>query len=149
MLNLHNIARGAITRVFDDEAITLYQAAGQKNVLGKVTPVYKPPQAVKGNIQPLNADTLKHLEQLNDTAATAEAFLYSDCPLPVSGIERQPLARGGDIILRPDGTYWLVTSVIEDWTAAGWVSVGIVKQVIAPDFAASDWDGESDVQSSQ
>ena len=31
--------------------------------------------------------------------------------------------------MRADKTYWLVTSVIEDWSYEGWVKVGITQQV--------------------
>lgn len=138
-LNLHGIVRSVITAVHPDEDCTLYQSAGQKNVLGIVTTVYNPPQAIKANWQPLDSQTLEHLERMGDTKASEQVFLYSNTDMPVSGVQRVPITRTGDIIKRWDGTYWLVTSVIEDWSARGWANVGVTEQVTPPDFSASDW----------
>lgn len=138
-LNLHGIVRSVITAVHPDENCTLYQSAGQKNVLGVVTTVYNPPQAIKANWQPLDNQTLQHLERIGDTKASEQVFLYSNTDMPVSGVQRVPVTRTGDIIKRWDGTYWLITSVIEDWSARGWANVGVTEQVTPPDFSASDW----------
>ena len=138
-LNLHGIVRSVITAVHPDEDCTLYQSAGQKNVLGVVTTVYNPPQAIKANWQPLDNQTLQHLERMGDTKASEQVFLYSNTDMPVSGVQRVPVTRTGDIIKRWDGTYWLITSVIEDWSARGWANVGVTEQVTPPDFSASDW----------
>lgn len=138
-LNLHGIVRSVITAVHPDEDCTLYQSAGQKNVLGVVTTVYNPPQAIKANWQPLDSQTLQHLDRIGDTKASEQVFLYSNTDMPVSGVQRVPVTRTGDIIKRWDGTYWLITSVIEDWSARGWANVGVTEQVTPPDFSASDW----------
>lgn len=138
-LNLHGIVRSVITAVHPDEDCTLYQSAGQKNVLGVVTAIYNPPQAIKANWQPLDSQTLQHLERIGDTKASEQVFLYSNTDMPVSGVQRVPITRTGDIIKRWDGTYWLITSVIEDWSARGWANVGVTEQVTPPDFSASDW----------
>lgn len=138
-LNLHGIVRSVITAVHPDEDCVLYQSVGQKNVLGVVTTVYNPPQAIKANWQPLDSQTLQHLERIGDTKASEQVFLYSNTDMPVSGVQRMPITRTGDIIKRWDGTYWLVTSVIEDWSARGWANVGVTQQVTPPDFSASDW----------
>lgn len=143
-LNLHGIVRSVITAVHPDEDCTLYQSAGQKNVLGVVTTVYNPPQAIKANWQPLDSQTLQHLERIGDTKASEQVFLYSNTDMPVSGVQRVPVTRTGDIIKRWDGTYWLITSVIEDWSARGWANVGVTEQVTPPDFSASDWSDSSD-----
>lgn len=138
-LNLHGIVRSVITAVHPDEDCTLYQSAGQKNVLGVVSTIYNPPQAIKANWQPLDSQTLQHLERIGDTKASEQVFLYSNTDMPVSGVQRVPITRTGDIIKRWDGTYWLITSVIEDWSARGWANVGVTEQVTPPDFSASDW----------
>lgn len=138
-INLHAVVRSAITAVHPDEDCVLYQSLGQKNVMGVVTTVYAEPQDIKANWQPLDSQTLDHLERMGDTKASEQVFLYSNTTLPVSGVQRMPISRTGDIIKRWDGTYWLVTSVIEDWSARGWANVGVTEQVTPPDFSASDW----------
>lgn len=138
-INLHAVVRSAITAVHPDKDCTLYQSLGQKNVMGVVTTVYAEPQDIKANWQPLDSQTLDHLERMGDTKASEQVFLYSNTTLPVSGVQRMPISRTGDIIKRWDGTYWLITSVIEDWSARGWANVGVTEQVTPPDFSASDW----------
>ena len=138
-INLHAVVRSAITAVHPDEDCVLYQSLGQKNVMGVVTTVYAEPQDIKANWQPLDSQTLDHLERMGDTKASEQVFLYSNTTLPVSGVQRMPISRTGDIIKRWDGTYWLVTSVIEDWSARGWANVGVTEQITPPDFSASDW----------
>lgn len=138
-LNLHNVVRGAITAIHPDEAVTLYQSAGQTNVRGIVKAIYKEPQTVRANFQPLDSDALKHIEAFNQTPISEQVFLYSDMAYPVAGQQRLPNVRTGDIIQRSDNTFWLITAVLEDWTWDGWCNVGVHQQTTPPDFTASEW----------
>lgn len=138
-INLHNVVRSAITAVHPDETVTLYQSAGQRNVKGEIVSVYSEPKEIKANFQPLDSDALKHVEVIGNTPISEQVFLYSDAPMPVAGQQRVPITRTGDIIKRSDGTYWLVTVVLEDWTWDGWCNVGVHVQTTPPDFSASDW----------
>ena len=143
-VNLHNVVRGVITFIHPDEDCILYQANGQVNNKGVITPIYLEPQEIKANIQPLDTQALKHLERVNDTKASEQIFVYSNLDMPVSGIQRMPILRSGDFIKRQDGTYWLITSVIEDWSWDGWANAGITQQITPPDFSACDWYKEGD-----
>lgn len=138
-MNLHDIVRGVITTIHPDEPCKLYQAAGQVNHNGVITPKYKKPRRARINIQPLDTDALRHLELIDDTQASEQAFLYSTEAYPVSSVRRIPIARGGDLIQRQNGEWFLVTSVLEDWSQDGWANVGITQQVTPPDFSMSDW----------
>lgn len=138
-VNLHHVVRSAITSIHPDEVVTLYQSNGQTNVRGVVKATYKAPVAVKANFQPLDSDALKHIEMFNQTPISEQVFLYSDMDSPVTGQARLPSVRTGDFILRGDGTYWLVTAVLEDWTWDGWTNLGVHQQTTEPDFTASDW----------
>lgn len=143
-VNLHDVVRGVITSIHPDEDCILYQANGQVNNKGVITPIYLEPQEIKANIQPLDTQSLKHFERINDTKASEQIFVYSNLDMPVNGIQRMPILRSGDFIKRQDGTYWLITSVIEDWSWDGWANAGITQQVEPPDFTASDWYEEGD-----
>ena len=147
-LNLHNVVRSAITSIHPDETVTLYQSDGQANVRGKVTAKYKEPITVKANFQPLDTDALKHIEAFNQTPISEQVFLYSDMDSPVTGQARLPETRTGDFIKRADGTFWLVTAILEDWTWDGWCNLGVHQQTTPPDFSASEWyeddDGNTD-----
>ena len=132
MLNLHAIVRGAIPALHPDESVTLRQSVGQKNVRGRIVPVYAPAQ-----IQSLGSDDLQHSEAVNLTQRDRKAYLVApDAAMPPSGIVR-PLARNGDMVQRADGSWWLVTAMLEDFTASGWVCVGIAQQLEGPDLSES------------
>lgn len=132
-MNLHDIVRGAITLVHDDEEAYLYRSAGQVNVKGKIHARYEEAELIRGNFQPLDAKALQQLERMEITGNSVEAFLYSYNPKPVSGVSRIPFTRTGDFVLRNDDTWWLVTSVLEDWSADGWVSVALTQQLTPPE----------------
>lgn len=136
-VNLHNVVRSAITAIHPDENCILYQSIGQRNVKGKVTPVYAEPINVKANFQPLDTEALRHVEALSVTGVDEQVFMYSDEQRPVTGQQRIP-TRTGDVIQRGE-TYWLVTAVFEDWTWDGWANVGVYRQSTPPDFTASEW----------
>ena len=133
MMNLHGIVRGAIPALHPDETVILRQSVGQENIKGRIVPVYAPGQTVTAQIQSLGSDDLQHSEAVNLTQRDRKAYLYApDATLPPTGIVR-PLARNGDMLQRADGSWWLVTAMLEDFTASGWVCVGIVQQLKGPD----------------
>jgi hypothetical protein len=142
MKNLHAIVRKSITGVHPDEECTLYMSAGQINDKGNIYPKYYPGIEVKAQIQTMREDTLTASEfGVGVTESLRRFYLYSDPPgadVSVLGVYR-PLLKGGDIIKRADGTYWLVTSIVRDFTKVGWICVLAVLQVDAPDFTHSDW----------
>ena len=142
MTNLHALVRQAITGLHPDETVTLRQSVGQRNVRGRLTPVYGPAQVVQAQIQSLGQNDLAQSEATSNTRIDRKAYLYApDASLPPQGIVR-PLSRTGDMLERADGTWWLVTAMIEDFTASGWVCVGITQQVDGPDLSASEQAGE-------
>lgn len=142
-VNLHHVVRGAITSLHPDETCLLYQSLGQKNVKGVVTPIYAAPQTIKANFQP-DSDSLKHADSMNDTPSSETVYLYSDSPVPVMGVKRLPVTRTGDILKRSDETYWLITTIKEDWSWDGWCCIDVNQIITPPDFSASDW-SEDDV----
>lgn len=138
MMNLHAMVRGAIPALHPDESVTLRQSVGQKNVRGRIVPVYAPGQTVAAQIQSLGSDDLQHTEAVNLTQRDRKAYFYApDAAMPPTGIVR-PLARNGDMMQRADGSWWLVTAMLEDFTASGWVCVGIVQQLEGPDLSESE-----------
>lgn len=144
MINLHGLVRRAITSLHPDEAMTLRQSIGQRNERGRVTPVYGPAQVVQAQVQSLGQNDLAQREATSNTRIDRKAYLFApDAALPPQGIVR-PLGRTGDMLQRADGTWWLVTAMIEDFTASGWVCVGITQQVDGPDLSASEPEGEDE-----
>ena len=144
MLNLHAIVRGAVSALHPDETVILRQSIGQKNVKGRIAPVYAPALTVRAQIQTLSADNLTQAQSVNLTEIDRKAYLYApDAGRPPAGIIR-PLARGGDMLRRADGSWWLVTAELEDFTASGWVCVGITEQLEGPDLSQSPEEPEEE-----
>lgn len=137
-LNLHELVRGAITTVKPDESVLLYKAVGQTNLDGEVKPSYNPAMSIKAQFQPNESNRLMHAEKTGVTTITEQVFLYSDTTLPVAGVERSPIARTGDMINR-NGEWWLITAVLEDFSAIGWINVEVTQQLTPPDFSGSNW----------
>lgn len=133
MMNLHAIARGAVQTLHPEETVALYQASGQTNNQGVISPAYEAAQPVQAQIQSLSTDELSNTEDVAQTGQTRKAYLFGPpvTTLIPQGIVR-PLARSGDMIQRADGTWWLVTGMMEDYSASGWVCVQITQQVDAP-----------------
>ena len=131
-LNLHKIVRGAITTLHPDETVTIYRGVGQQNVRGEITPEYEIFTA-QAQIQSLSDEKLFHsgLTGQNNIARTFYMHSAESTIEKPSGVIR-PLSRPGDMIQRADGTWWLVTTVKEDFSASGWVNVGAEMQVKPP-----------------
>ena len=138
-MNLHAVVRTAIQTVHRDEPCYLIQAQGQINVKGKIYPYYRKPEKIMAQIQPAGENVLQQMANVSAMGNDMEAFLFSREHYPVDGVTRNPLQRGGDFLRREDGTYWLITGVIEDWTKEGWANVTITEQTTPPDFSMCDW----------
>lgn len=139
-LNLHALANTAIQTVNANETVTLYQSNGQKNIGGIVSQVYEAPQKVTAQVQSEGTQSLAHMDKANQADFIRRFYLMADTTLkPPSALIRQ-LARSGDIIKRADNTYFLITSVIDDFSAqSNWVCVLGELQTIEPDFSTQEW----------
>ena len=144
MINLHDIVRVVIPILHPDEDVLLVQSTGNVNVRGVVTPTWATPQMVIAQIQSMGADELKAQTDVSVAGEQRKCWLYSDTVPGITpdGIYR-PMARGGDLIRRADGSWWYVAGLQEDFTASGWVSVHIAEQVTVPAAVkdlADEWD---------
>lgn len=143
MLNLHVIANRAISVAHPNETVELYQAQGQTNMRGRLIPSYLRVQNVTAQVQTLGTAELAWAEQTSQSKIDRKAYLYAPQGLPVPQGVNRSLARTGDMIRRVAGigadgalvqTWWLVTSLLEDFSASGWVCVGLVQQTDGIDF---------------
>lgn len=133
MLNLHAIVRAPITALHPDETVVWYRSTGQTNTLGRIKPSYALGVILKAQIQTLSPDELQQREDASKTEIHVKAYLMAQEAMPPAGIIRIE-ARNGDFIRRADGTWWLITSVLEEFAKSGWESVGLVQQIKAPDI---------------
>lgn len=144
MLNLHQMVRSAIASVHPDENVLLIQSKGTHNVRAEIVPVFEDAVMVKAQIQPLSSNETQTMEGTSRSKQQAKLYLFSDTPagrIPQNLV--RPLATSGDIVRLADNTWWLVTSMIEDFSRSGWVCVGATMQEDVPEDAwarADAWD---------
>lgn len=140
-MNLHAIANAAISAVNPNEIITLYQAVGQQNVRGLVTTRYLEPQKMTAQVQSEGNAALQHSNNTGQSAIQKRFYVHTDASLTPLGLMRQK-NRSGDFIKRADGTFWLVTSMPDDFSShgkGGWVCLVATLQTVIPDFSNQDW----------
>jgi hypothetical protein len=78
---------------------------------------------VSAQIQPLGSGDLRKLDSLNIQGVNNKIYITG----MLRGIQRVNKF-GGDLVVFPDGTTYLVRSVLEDWFMDGWTSVAVVLQ---------------------
>jgi len=103
-LNLHSLARGAISSVHPEVPATLYRAAGQVvGPGGEARPIYAPGEAISVQAQSEGPGVLAQVDRVGQEEVSRKLYLYSEPGQGrrVAGIVR-PLSRGGDMIfMRP------------------------------------------------
>lgn len=125
-MNLQNITRGAIQGVSPMLNVTLKRSIGYaRSGDGLRTPSYATPITVQAQVQALDANDLRQISGINQQGEKIAIYVNGT----LLG-EVRPDGAGGDIILMPDGSTWLVIKVLENWgTIDGWTKVVCVRQV--------------------
>lgn len=127
-LNLHNVVRGAIPAVNDDQTVTYYASVAQSVATGgKQTPNYVDPYEVSAQIQPVSTDDIRKYAFLQMQGIYRSVYLYGQ----LNAIDRGA-AQGGDLLQFPEipggpTRTWLVKQVAEQY--AGWCRVIVVLQL--------------------
>lgn len=140
-INLHSVVRPAVTALHPDTSATLYQSTGQAvGADGQVKSAYAPGLPIVAQKQSESPAALFFSDRAGATEESRKFYLTAspDPARKVTGLYR-PLARGGDMFQCADGVWWLVDSMIEDFSASGWVCVRATLQVEPPDFGNSAW----------
>jgi len=88
---------------------------------GTRTPDFEVFDVQTSQVQQLTASELRQTEGLNLSTQARGIYLYGSS----FGVTRIG-QNGGDIIVMPDDSQWLVTSVLEQWV--DWCKVSIVNQ---------------------
>jgi len=133
-MNLHELVRGFIPIVNPDETVQWYRNVGQSHGdYGVVTPVFAEPVSAVAQVQSESDASLYYQNRAGDNSIVRRCYMMGDEPVQPAGIVR-PQARGGDVIRRADGSWWLVNGVIDDFSLqSGWVCVRMVLQSERPD----------------
>lgn len=124
-MNLHSIVAPAIAAINPWIAGEYKQSNGYTtSPSGKAVPAYAEPISVQIQMQAL---TYRDLQQVNGVNLNGEArAMYVTGN--IEGVDR-PGNRGGDLIVLPDSSIWLVVHVLENWSAtSGWTKFAVVKQ---------------------
>lgn len=146
-MNLHGLVRGAIGAVHADETLTLYRQTGKRtrNADLEVVPEFYAGETVKGQIQPLGAESIVQTERINQSSTVRRCYLYAD-KTPKGrprGLFRQ-LGRSGDYLTDKYGQQWYVDAVLEDFSQSGWVSLQIILQQTPVEMAIKEDEEDED-----
>ena len=138
-MNLHRIANAAVRNVNPNEFITLFKALGQVNEKGIIKPKYLAPEVMEAQVQDDADSSLQHTDTVNQTGHVKRFYVnkYTDDNVLVPQSLMRQKERTGDIILRSDGTYWLVTQVLEDFDLHVVLKAELLTKT--PDFSGQDW----------
>lgn len=110
-MNLHGLVSGMISAVNPPIPVIVRVSTGNfTNPDGERTPKYASPVTIMGQVQELSTKDIQQTEGLN-LAGTSRALYLNG---RVDGVVRV-LLKGGDVIVLPDGTVWLVVAVPESW----------------------------------
>lgn len=138
-MNLHKIANRAVQTVHPNEKIILFLAKGQKNSFGIVKSLYRAPIQLEAQVQNDADSGLLHADTVNQTGHAKRFYVNkydADKLLSPQALIRQQ-ERTGDIVQCADGSFWLVTQVLEEFDLHVVLKAELLTQV--PDFSEHDW----------
>jgi len=121
-MNLHGIARGAISAVNPFVRAQVQVSTGYTTAPGaKRTPQYAPGVMVRVQVQALTFRDIQQIDGLNLQGTRRAIYIDGN----IDGLVR-PLNKGGDLITLDDGSVWLVAMVLEAWP--DWCKVAVTLQ---------------------
>ena len=125
-MNLNSIAAPLVSAINPREMIKVYPSTGYTtNADGTRTPTYGTPIPQLASIQALEQSDIYMAQGLDLSKETCSAYLYGN----PSGVVRAD-NKGGDLVVRADGTNWLITMVFENWQGStGWTKVALTRQL--------------------
>lgn len=128
--NIHDVVRGAIETVNDDDDGTVYVSTGRTNTRGILTPTFASVVA-RLQVQAKQHTPITHENQLEYSNAFLTIYAYGD----FSDIER-PNTKGGDVVniaSGPRAGWYYISQVTEWWDQ--WCSFEVTAQLNAADIA--------------
>ncbi len=123
-MNLHGIASGLVSAVNPSMLCLVQPSIGYSTLAsGQQVPAYGDPFYPMAQVQSLGTDDLRQLDALNIQGSSRKIYLSGS----VDAIVRVS-KKGGDLVTLPDGSVWLTTHVLENWTTSGWCCVSVTLQ---------------------
>lgn len=124
-MNLQNITRNAIQGISPMLNVMLKRSTGATIAPdGLSTPGYATFGPLLAQVQALDSHDLKQLSGINQQGEMQKVYVNGTLlgSLSVDGA-------GGDLVIKPDGSTWLVVRVLENWsTIDGWTAAAISRQ---------------------
>lgn len=121
-LQLRGMVSGAVGVVNPTTSVTIRKSTGSvMQPDGSRVPSYQEFLGVPARVQSLTDQELRQVEGLNIQDAKQAAYIDGNW----GGVLR-PANKGGDLLVFPDGSVWLVVDVLESWTT--WTKVVLVLQ---------------------
>ena len=121
-MNLHSIAGAMVGGINAAVLCTFKQSAGYTVDANFVQqPQYTVYMNLRCQIQPISTGDLKRYSGLNIQGDYRRVYVTGH----VDGLDRNAI-KGGDILIQPDNTVWLVTQSAENWPE--WTSFIITAQ---------------------
>ena len=126
-MNLQSLAANIVQAVSPALAVQWSRSAGYTtNPDGSRVPAFSAPVTLQGQVQALTSDELHQISGLNVQGEKLAIY----CNGAVRGAS-VPDGIGGDTFTLPDGSRWLVLTVLEDWGRIdGWTKAAIVRQQV-------------------
>ena len=125
-MNLHQLARGAVSSIARERLFLLYRSAGSHYSVEdeSVVPQFEDPVEVMGQMQTLNPMQIVPSDKITISSVVRKVYLFShEDPQTLN----RGLGRTGDY-LALDGDYWYITGILEDFSHEGWVCAQVVLQ---------------------
>lgn len=125
MVNLHAVVSPLISSINPPVRVDVKVSTGYSTQAdGTRVPSYSGPYSVQAQVQPLTGRDLMQIDGLNLQGTLKAIYICGSIDAAV----RSDL-KGGDLVIMPDGTVWLVAQMLEAWgLTAGWSKACIVLQ---------------------
>lgn len=121
-MNLHGLVAPAVGAVNPLVTVTIKPSAGYTTAAdGSRVPAYGPSITAQGQLQALQYNDIYQIDGLNLQGVRRKLYLNGNW----NGVIRVD-QKGGDLVVLPDGTVWLVAFVFEYWP--DWCSLAITLQ---------------------
>ena len=133
-MNLHSIACKAVGVINKGQTFYRFRSAGyETNASGDRVQIYEEPIIVDAQVQQPSGMSDQSSNGITTATVIRKFWVFAHKSEAVcSWSLSRPLARSGDYLRDGFGNFWLVTSVEEDFSNEGWVSLLATMTTDAP-----------------
>lgn len=124
-MNLHGIVFNAIGAVNPHETVEWYRAIPTEvDSFERTCPQWRAPLKIKAQIQSESEAALFHSDNVGKSSTSRKVYLFSRAKLRIQPAPSiREVGRGGDVLRFPDGSWWGISAILEQFSNVGWCSV--------------------------